>query len=141
MADKRMAVALQIRRALELLVQAAPLTERDTLALADLHEAWAPGVKYAAGHVVKYGEDGNGDAVLYTILQAHTSAENWPPGGTPALYKRIGFTETGVPVWVQPLGATDAYAKGDTVSHKGAIWVSDINANVWEPGVYGWSKK
>jgi len=136
-----MAVALQLRRALELLVQAAPLAEEDTLALADLYEPWTPGVNYPIGRIVKHGEDDNGDTVLYSVQQAHTSAENWPPGDTPALYKRIGFTAGGIPLWVQPLGAHDAYAKGDTVSHNGKVWVSDINANVWAPGVYGWSLK
>ena len=139
MADKRMAVALQLRRALELLVQAAPLSENETLALADLYEPWAAGVEYPAGKILKCGEDDNGDTILFTVLQSHTAAENWPPGDTPALYKRIGFAESGVPLWVQPLGAVDAYVKGDTVSHKDAVWVSDINGNVWEPGVYGWS--
>ena len=140
MANKRMAVALQLRRATELLVQSAPLSEGDTLALADMYEPWVPGMNYPAGKIVKCGEDNNGDTILYTVLQAHTGAKNWSPVDTPALYKRIGFAEDGVPLWVQPLGAGDAYAKGDKISHKGIIWISDINANVWEPGVYGWSK-
>ena len=48
-------------------------------------------------------------------------------------------------VWVQPLGAHDAYnmpgsglPKSDPVTHKGKTWTSSINANVWAPGVYGW---
>ena len=135
-----MVVALQLRRALELLVQTAPLSEDDTLALADLYEPWVPGTDYTPGRILKYGEDGNGDTVLYSVVQAHTSAGNWLPDDTSALYKRIGFTESGVPLWVQPLGAHDAYAKGDLVSHNGVEWVSDINGNVWEPGVYGWSQ-
>ena len=42
------------------------------------------------------------------------------------------------PAWVQPTGGHDAYNLGDRVTHNGQIWVSTINANVWEPGVYGW---
>jgi len=141
MNDKRIAVALQLRRAIELLVQAAPLPEDDTLALADLYEPWTAGADYPVGKILKHGEDGNGDTILYSVVQAHKSAANWLPDKTPALYKRIGFTETGVPLWVQPLGAHDAYAKGDMVSYNGVTWVSDINANVWAPGVYGWSKR
>lgn len=30
--------------------------------------------------------------------------------------------------------------KGDKVSHNGKHWQSDIDANVYEPGVYGWSE-
>lgn len=43
--------------------------------------------------------------------------------------------------WQQPEGAHDAYNKGDEVSHKGYEWTSDVDGNVWEPGVYGWTKK
>lgn len=43
--------------------------------------------------------------------------------------------------WKQPEGAHDAYNKGDEVSHKGSEWTSDVDGNVWEPGVYGWTKK
>lgn len=37
-------------------------------------------------------------------------------------------------------GAHDAYNEGDKVSHNGKHWISDINANVYEPGVYGCSE-
>lgn len=43
--------------------------------------------------------------------------------------------------WKQPEGAHDAYKKGAEVSHKGSVWTSDVDNNVWEPGVYGWTKK
>ncbi len=41
--------------------------------------------------------------------------------------------------WVQPTGAHDAYGLGAKVAHKGQTWTSIAAANVWEPGVYGWS--
>ena len=44
------------------------------------------------------------------------------------------------PEWVQPIGAHDAYAKGDKASHNGKNWVSTADNNVWEPGVYGWEE-
>lgn len=44
------------------------------------------------------------------------------------------------PEWVRPTGAHDAYAQGAKVSHNGKKWTSDIAANVWEPGVYGWTE-
>ena len=43
------------------------------------------------------------------------------------------------PEWSQPLGAHDAYEQGAKVSHNGKHWISDVAANVWEPGVYGWT--
>ena len=39
---------------------------------------------------------------------------------------------------VQPIGAVDAYAAGAKVAHNGQRWISTVDANVWEPGVYGW---
>lgn len=42
--------------------------------------------------------------------------------------------------WKQPEGAHDAYNKGDEVSHKGSEWTSDVDGNVWEPGVHGWTE-
>lgn len=44
------------------------------------------------------------------------------------------------PAWVQPSGAHDAYQAGACVSHNEKRWTSDLNGNVWEPGVYGWTE-
>lgn len=44
------------------------------------------------------------------------------------------------PEWIQPTGAHNAYAKGAKVSHNGKRWISDVDANTWEPGVYGWTE-
>ena len=54
----------------------------------------------------------------------------------------VGWREVvsqGYPAWVQPTGAHDAYALGFIVTHKGQNWRSDYAANVWEPGVFGWT--
>lgn len=44
------------------------------------------------------------------------------------------------PEWVQPQGAHDAYSIGDKVTYNGRHWVSNVDGNVWEPGVYGWEE-
>ena len=36
--------------------------------------------------------------------------------------------------------STNPYMQGDKVTHNGKTWISDIDGNVWEPGVYGWSE-
>jgi hypothetical protein len=47
--------------------------------------------------------------------------------------------ESGLPTWVQPTGAHDAYPAGAEVTHNGQNWRNVHGAgNVWEPGVYGW---
>jgi len=49
-------------------------------------------------------------------------------------------TADGAPAeWAQPSGATDAYPLGAHVTHNGKTWTSQVAANVWEPGVYGWA--
>lgn len=45
------------------------------------------------------------------------------------------------PEGVQPTGTHDAYAKGSKIIHNGKKWISSYDANVWEPGVYGWEEQ
>lgn len=80
--------------------------------------------------------------VLYKIAQPHTSQADWTPDETPALYTRLHQQDPQDewPEWVQPTGAHDAYAKGEKVSHNGKHWISNVEANVWEPSVYGWDE-
>ena len=49
-------------------------------------------------------------------------------------------SDTGAPLpWERP-ESTNPYMKGDKVTHAGRTWVSTIDNNVWEPGVYGWEE-
>jgi hypothetical protein len=43
----------------------------------------------------------------------------------------------GIPVWVQPVGAVDAYPLGFRVKHSNKVWESMVAANVWQPGGAG----
>lgn len=36
--------------------------------------------------------------------------------------------------------STNAYKIGDEVTHNDKNWMSMIDNNVWEPGVYGWTE-
>ena len=70
-------------------------------------------------------------------------ANVWQPGTGQYLNLWIAVEEEqgGYPVWVQPTGAHDAYAKDAIVwfpDEQGQLWISTIAANVWQPGVYGW---
>jgi hypothetical protein len=71
-------------------------------------------------------------------VQAHTTQADWTPDITPAMWVVVSLDEW--PEWVQPIGAQDAYAKDAKVSHNDKHWISDVDANVWEPSVYGWSE-
>ena len=133
----RMQAAEQMRRALQMF--AASLGEDDALIIASVYPEWDGNSKvYKTGEWVKYGEDAMGDARLYQVLQDHTSQPQWTPDTAASLYKRVGVSADGTPKWVQPVGATDAYAKGDIVEYNGKKYISTIDANVWSPDVYGW---
>lgn len=95
-----------------------------------LFPKWKADTAYAVGDRRQY------DGLLYRCVQAHTSQEGWEPPNVPALWVRTSVEEW--PEWIQPTGSHDAYSAGDKVSHNGSHWISSINGNVWEPGVYGW---
>lgn len=113
---------------------AVSLPDEDALEAVELFPAWAAGVAYEVGVRVRY----NGK--LYRCEQAHTSQDGWEPPNTPALWTEVA--EPGaIPVWRQPSGAQDAYQTGDKVHYPdadGAVYVSVMDNNVWEPTVYGW---
>lgn len=140
MPDKQF-LAQQLNRALQILAGNLELGEAEAMEIADLFEPWAEGKTYPVGKMLKYGVNEDGETQLYRVVQEHVSQGDWSPEATPSLFQKVGFSDGGTPIWTQPLGATDAYAKGDTVFHNDATWVSDLDGNVWEPGVHGWTIK
>lgn len=133
----RMQAAEQMRRAIQM--YAANLTEEEALIIASVYPEWnGNGISYKTGTWLRYGYDSVGDVCLYQVLQDHTSQTNWTPDSATSLYKRVGVSADGTPKWVQPVGATDAYNKGDIVEYNGKKYISTIDANVWAPDVYGW---
>lgn len=110
------------------------LTDEDALQAVELYPAWVTGTAYTVDERIRY------NSTLYRCVQAHTSQADWTPDATPALWTVVSLDEW--PEWRQPIGAQDAYAKGDKVSHNGKHWISEVDGNVWEPGIYGnlWSE-
>lgn len=104
---------------------ATGLTDEDVAEHVDMLPLWNPGQRYDAGDRVRWGED------AYEVIQAHQAQLDWPPDAVPALYRHIVIE--GIPEWVQPTGAHDAYNRGDKVKHNGGTWESLIDGNVWEP--------
>lgn len=131
-------LAQQMNRFVQMSVQSANLTDEQAMQIADLYPDWAAMKAYAADEIVKFGVNADGETQLYKVIQAHTSQADWTPDTAASLYKKIGFTDDGVSIWTQPLGATDAYMKGDVVSFENQLWKSTVDNNVWQPGVYGW---
>lgn len=90
--------------------------------------------EYSTGDRVQYS------GLLYKCLQSHTAQADWTPDVSVSLWVRVDDPSIEWPEWRQPTGAQDAYQTGDKVSHNDKHWISDVDNNVWEPSVYGWSE-
>ena len=100
-----------------------------------VYPSWdSNGYSYFAGERVSYEDK------YYRCIQNHTSQADWTPDTAVSLWVSISDPSEEYPEWVQPTGAHDAYNKGDKVSHNDKHWISDVDSNVWEPSVYGWSE-
>ena len=109
------------------------LSDEDALSAVELFPSWEVGKSYSQNDRVLFG------GKLYKVNQAHTSQDDWTPEATPALFSEVGLPDEILP-WKQPQGAHDAYHIGDKVTHNGKTWVCTSDANVYEPGVFGWDE-
>lgn len=113
---------------------AQSLDDSSALEAPNLFPKWKEGESYTAGMRVRYNE------VLYSVLMDHTSQADWTPVAAPSLFAKVLIPDENViPEWEQP-DSTNPYMAGDKVTHNGKTWVSDLDNNVWEPGVYGWTE-
>ena len=113
---------------------ALPMTDADAYSVPELFPMWKADTEYAVGNRVQY------ESTLYKCLQTHTSQSTWTPTDSPSLWVRVDDPTVEFPEWIQPTGAVDSYAKDSKVSHSGKHWISDVDNNVWMPGVYGWTE-
>lgn len=124
------AQAKQLRQLL--LKQADSLSDEEIVNVPAFVEKWKAGMSYEAGKRLSYNN------IVYKVLQSHTSQTDWLPDQTASLYAKVLIPDANViPEWEQP-ESTNPYMSGDKVTHQSKIWVSDVDYNVWEPGVYGW---
>ncbi len=139
---KQLKAMAELRRALQIFAATLHDNEEVAIEIAGLYPVWAADKQYKANDIVQYGTNSVGDPQLYLVLQAHKSQSDWLPDATASLYKKMGISESGYPIWTQPLCAVDAYNIGDIVSYNGKLYKSIINANVWAPNVYpaGWEE-
>ena len=128
----RKELAREFRKAAQVAAQGANDTQ--ALAMPSMFPQWRL-TAYGAGVIVMH----NGK--LYRSVSAHTAQTDWRPDITPALWTPIADPAEQWPAWAQPLGGHDAYKKGAQVSHSGDHWISEVDANVWEPAVSGWAKQ
>ena len=106
--------------------------DNTALRMTEFYPEWASGTAYTVGYKVQY------KGTLFKVLQDHTSQDGWEPNNAPSLWAKVLIPDENViPEWEQP-DSTNPYSAGDKVTHNGKTWVSDVDNNVWEPGVYGW---
>lgn len=128
----RRSEAMKYRRAIE--NASASLPDEEILEVPNLVPHWKAGMPYAQGFRVQHG------GVIYRCLTAHTAIESWNPMDAPSLWAEVLIPDANViPDWKQP-ESTNPYQMGDRVRHQGKIWISVVEHNTWEPGVYGWEE-
>ena len=124
--------ARALRQIIEHLAQS--LEDNEALENIELYPEWKENIECVLGDRYRY----NGK--LYRCLQTHTSQASWNPEDAVSLWAEVLIPDPEIiPDWVQP-ESTNPYMKGDKVRHNGDVWVSDIDYNVFEPGVAGWTK-
>lgn len=95
-----------------------------------------------AGWQYRIGEELTEGGKWYRVKTATPFA----PSAAPSLYDEVDgpggdVVTPAISPWVQPTGGHDAYALGAIVTHNGATWENTGSpANVWEPGVFGWTQ-
>ena len=109
-------------------------TDEQAVLVPNVFPAWKPEKQYETGDRIQY------QGKLYKVITTHTSQEDWAPDVAPSLFAQVLIPDPEViPEWVQP-DSTNPYQTGDKVTHNGSTWISAIDNNVWEPGVYGWDE-
>lgn len=107
---------------------AITLNDDTALEVVEMFPQWVARA-YEIGERVRY------QGILYKCVQAHPQNETNTPDAAVSLWARV--INEGIPEWVQP-DSTNPYMTGDKVTHNGKTWISTMDYNVFEPGVYGW---
>lgn len=98
----------------------------------DQFDEWNYPIAYKTGQLRQY------NGILYKCIQEHTSQADWTPDTAVSLWTTATNPSEEYPQWSQPVGAHDAYMIGDKVKYSELHYISTVDGNVWQPGVYGW---
>lgn len=124
--------AMQYRKKIE--KAAVSLSDEDALTAPEMFPRWIPDIDVVKDERYYY------NTKLYRVVQSHRTQDGWEPDKTPALFTEVAKPGE-IPVWKQPTGAQDSYMTGDKVHYPtkdDPVYISVVDSNVWEPGVYGW---
>lgn len=113
--------------------------DEDALQNQSAYPLWEADVYVSVGEK-RQDLDVNNELKLFKCVQAHTTQSDWRPKDTPALWVEVA-PDGVIPVWVQPLGAHDAYQIDDLVhfpTESDPVYRNTVANNVYAPNVYGW---
>ena len=124
--------ARKLRYVIESLAET--LEDEDALEVSELFPNWKEDGSYNIGDRVRYND------ILYKCLMMHNAQHDWNPEVSYSLWAKVLIPDPDViPEWVQP-DSTNPYMRGDKVRHNDRVWISIVDNNVWEPGIYGWDE-
>lgn len=110
-------------------------TDEEIMNISTFLPHFDPSISYQFKDVIMY------KGIPYRALQNIKANSPYTPDTSPSLWKRIGAPNSqGIYPWIQPVGSSDVYMKGDKVTYNEKTWESIIDNNVWEPGIYGWNQ-
>lgn len=117
------------------------LNNSELLEIKALFDDWEVGKDYSKGDLI------NAENVLYRVLQAHTSQEDWKPADIPSLYTKITPEGTILEFGKNPDGTSrdltnNPYTIGEKCLFNGKTYESLIDNNIWSPDGYpaGWKE-
>ena len=110
------------------------VNDEQALEASAVYPKWKESVDYIVGDRVLHND------ILYKVITTHTSQSDWNPEAAVSLFAKVLIPNANeIPGWEQP-DSTNPYMKDDKVSHNDKNWISIVDNNVWEPGVYGWEE-
>ena len=98
---------------------------------------WIADVPYQDGDFRRCPEDG----FLYRATMQHGAEHTTlPPSQSPTLWTRVADPADEWPKWFMPGYPFTQWMTGSKTTHNGERWVSNVDNNVWEPGIAMWSR-
>lgn len=103
----------------------------------EVHHDWTPGQWLTRGHTTRYNDK------VYRIIQSHTAVTGSEPDVAYSLFRPVPviYPDETYPRWnsIGVLDSENNWDLGDRVTWQGQQWKSDIDNNIYEPGVSSWT--
>jgi hypothetical protein len=103
----------------------------------EFHKDWQAGEYMVRNKTTRYND------VVYRIIQSHTAQVGWEPDVSLSLFRRTPVVYPGeiYPRWdsIGLLDSENNWDSGECVMWNGEAWESDIDNNIYEPGVSSWT--